>query len=177
MPTTPAPDLATLFAHEKAVLAAWCAILRTALSGAGVTVGTLYKTDLDAEGNIIGKSTPFVDVVLTNPVPTGHLMAMADESGRYDAWQGNLETTLVTTRGKDSEQAATILGEIRELAQRAFTLFDREVMPYHGIGLFREAGGGVRTDQTQRLDLTTLLFTVRWNVLPAAWPEGLILQQ
>src|SRR5205085_10957307 len=150
MPTT-APDLAALTSHEKYLPPAWAAILTAGLIDFGVSVGILFKTDLDADGNIIGKSTPFIDVVLTNVAPTGRKAIMEDGTERYDAWQGTMETTLVTTRGKDSEQTADILGIIRDLAERS--LFDAEILPYHSVRLFRLAGGTPRIDQTQRLDL------------------------
>jgi hypothetical protein len=165
---TPAPDLQTLLDYEGQILPAWIKILKAA----DITnVDQPFSQPRDSEGNLIPKSTPFVDVILSDVTPTGHQHPLPDGSASmWDAWQGTLACRVYTTRGVDSPQQARILATIRLVAQQCWQFFNSELLPYHRVGLLKEAGGGPGVDPVQRLDYTEQRFLIKFNVHPDAWP-------
>jgi hypothetical protein len=162
---TPAPDLATLLSYESHLEPAFCAILKAA----GIRAAPAFHVELDAEGKIVLKETPFVDVILTAVTPTGHKVIMADRTERYDAWQGTIAAKLVTTRGKDSDQQPALLGTIRTVAREPEFNFS---LDYHSVRTVRESGFTRGIDTINRLDWSEIIFAVNFTILGTAWTAG-----
>jgi hypothetical protein len=165
-----APDLQTLLAYEAQILPAFLSILKAV----GVNnADQPFNQPLDDEDKPVPKSTPFVDVFLRDIAPTEHKRPMADGSQMYDAWQGTLECRIYTVRGVDSTQQSSIAAGIRLAAQQSCSLFNNgELLPYHRVGLLKEAGGGPGIEPDQRLDFMAILFRIRFNIFPGAWPPA-----
>jgi hypothetical protein len=163
----PAPDLKTLLDFEGQILPAWIQILKAADVE---NVDQPFTQPLDAEGKLVPKTTPCVDVILSGVTETGHKHILPDGSEMWDAWQGTLACRVYTVRGVDSAQQSRILSTVRLVAQQCWNLFNTELLPYHGVGLLKLSGGGPGVDPVQRLDYTEVLYLIKFNVRPDAWP-------
>jgi hypothetical protein len=162
-----APDLPTLLDYEGQILPAFIRILKAADIA---NVDQPFNQPRASEGNLVPKTTPCVDVILSDVTPTGHQHPLPDGSSMWDAWQGMLSCRVYTVRGVDSAQQSRILATIRLVAQQCWQLFNSELLPYHRVGLLKEAGGAPGVDPVQRLDYTELRFQIKFNVHPDAWP-------
>lgn len=170
----PAPDLQTLLSYETWIEPAWI----TLLAAEGLRAAQEFSEEFDADGNVIGKTTPFVDVLLTNVVPTGHKRLCEflppDDDGNFpqmwDAWSGQLVSKVVTVRGRNSNQQAPMLGLIRLIAQQSYTRFTAANLPYHAVGMLKESGLTRGVDAAQSLDWSELRHTIFFNVRVDAWP-------
>jgi hypothetical protein len=167
-------DIQTLLSYESFIEPAWISLL----AAEGLTAAQEFSEQFDADGNLIGKVTPFVDVLLTNVIPTGHkrivtsLPAGADGQfpEMYDAWSGQLVSKVVTVRGRNSAQQAPMLGLIRMIAQQSYTRFNETNLPYHAVGMLKESGLTRGVELEQSLDWSELRHTIFFNILPGALP-------
>ena len=163
MPT--APDIKTLLSYEAELEPAICA----ALKADGVNAAQRFSEKLDADGKVIPKVTPFVDVQLSG-APTTH-KHLLDGVEIYDAWEGSCKFRVCTTRGQDSVQHAGILGQIRStMLQHASKI----TAPYHEFRKFKETGEVQKSvEEENGLDISEMTFAVYVNVRAGVWPASL----
>lgn len=155
----PAPSVAVLLAYESQIEPAWVSILQAAGLNA-------MQEFVD-----LSKVTPYVDVSLTNVVPTGQRQ-IYQGTEHYSAWTGTLNTRVVTQRGKNSDQHAAILGKIRILVTDFWNQFTPALLPWHQVRVLKEAhlDRGIEADRL--LDWSLIGLQINFAVRPDAWPFG-----
>jgi hypothetical protein len=164
-----APDIKTLLSYEAQLEPAVSAVL----VADGVNASQRFAEERDAQGAIILKQTPFVDVLLSG-APTGHKHVL-DGVEIYDAWEGTCKFRVNTTRGQDSDQHAGILGQIRFTMLQYASKITAQLAPYHEFRKFKETGEVQRTvDEENRLDISEISFAVYFNVRAGVWPVALL---
>jgi hypothetical protein len=158
----PAPTIAALLAGDITIEEVWAGILTAALAGTGVTAAIAFSAGT--------KSSPYVDVMfedtnradreLSFPVPGSN----PPRSVKYHpVTMGTLLTTVNTVRGVDSDQQKLIIGTVRACAEDFAALFNTDVLPFHGINLFKEVGKKQYVDTENRLDKTELRHRLHFN--------------
>jgi hypothetical protein len=157
----PASTVAELLAGDITIEEAWAAILNRALAGSGATAAIAFSDST--------KSTPYVEIEFEETQVTDHVHIYNGFQYR-DVTRGTLVARICTTRGVDSDQQKTILGQVRAAAQDWRAQFNTDALPYWGINLFNEVGLKRYVDPENRVDKTELRYHVHFNIRPAAWP-------
>ena len=182
MPTPvlgPAPDLATLFRYEEAIERAVVSVLTAA------QISAFRSRDLAKA------KSPYVGVKLMSAGATGHASTKIPGFVTFDAWAGSLLLTATTNRADPAQAPVTVgpigtpfnvdhgpdthamlLGQLR-VAMLYATASLTETNPflqYHYVQQILEAGVAARVDQDADLDISPLLYTVKFGIRGTAWP-------
>lgn len=158
------PTIADLLAGDITIEELWSAIL----TAAGLNAAIAFSDST--------KSTPYTEVEFEEIAFTDHVFPYTvPESDppriiKYNTVAiGSLVTRICTTRGKNSTAQKSMVGIARACAGDFAALFHTDVLPWHGINLFKEIGLKRYIDPDDRLDKTELRHRVHFNVRPDAW--------
>jgi hypothetical protein len=155
------PNIETLLAYEDSIEPAWIRLI----ADAGINAYPEFSS--------VVKATPYVDVQLTDVVPTAHRHPFANGEMVVDAWTGSLKCTVNTLRQKNSDRQTFILGSIRVIAMRYRHEFPRALVPWHSVQLTKETALGRGADRENDIDWSEIRFALHFSVRPDAWPYAL----
>jgi hypothetical protein len=159
-----APTIADLLAGDIAIEEVWRDILNAAGLRAAIAFSDLTKT------------TPYAEIEFEEIAATEHTFSYTVPGSnparivKYNTVAiGSLVTRFCTTRGTNSQSQKSMVGKGRACAGDFAALFNTDVLPWHGINLFKEIGLKRYIDPDDRLDKTELRHRVHFNVRPDAW--------
>ncbi len=154
-----------IYGYDEAIETAWMNILQGAFDTEFVE-----PPQVAIEQSDVQKTTPFVDIQIrdVSAYNQTHLIASVPY---YNAWSAHLVSRVTTARGKNSDQQASIIGKIRaQAANWRELLTPVEILPYHSVLEFKDAGlhRGLIIDQL--LDWSEVIILVKFGVRATAWP-------
>lgn len=165
----PAPTIAALLAGDITIEEVWAAILNAAAAGASRLNAAIAFSDST-------RLTPYTDIEFEEIAATDHVFnytVPGSDPPRTVVYHpvkiGTLVTRFCTTRGTNSDRQKLMVGTARACAGDFAALFNTDVLPWHGINLFKEIGLKRFIEPEQRLDITELRHRVHFNVRSDAW--------
>jgi hypothetical protein len=161
MPTPTIPDL---LAGDITIEEVWRDILRAAKLNAFITFsdGTKLTPYVEIEFEETAASDRYWDYTVPGSDPVRVVS--------YPwVFNGSLVTRICTTPGRNSAQQRSIIGTVRSCAGDFAALFNTDVLPWHGINLFKESGKKCYVDPEELLHKTELRHRVHYNVRSTSW--------
>ncbi len=111
---------------------------------------------------------PYIEVTLTNVVPTGHEYPWKERENLPAGWKATLISRIVTRRGVNSDKHREMVGRVRLTIQRYRELFKESILPHHQVMLMREATLTRGVDELD--DWSEIHAEVTFYVRDNAWP-------
>jgi hypothetical protein len=159
-----APTVADFLAGDFKIKNIWRDILRSA------------KLNAFARFDVGTKQTPYVEILFEETAATDHTYRYTVPGSDpprvivyHPVKNGSLSTTVCTTPGRNSDKQELIVGTIRACAEDFAALFNTDVLPWHGINLFKEASLKEYVDTEELLDKTELRHHIHFNVRSTSW--------
>ncbi len=155
-----------IFNYETAIEEAWVTVLKKA-----------GQQNVYVEHSDENKTTPWIDVELTNVVPTGRQFILYPDrqlwAQPYDMWSAQLVSKVVTFRGRNSDQHRAMLARIRVETFLFADRFSPAILPYHKIVQMKESGLRRGFDNATSLDWSEVAAEIKFWVNSDAWPVSL----
>lgn len=128
--------------------------------------------------SVLEAETPWGEVSLNTGATSEHKHNAINGRGIHDFWVSQIEFTIRTSREYDSvnpqgRQHKRMIGKVRALCSMpviAAEWMSTDAGDLYAIADIRETGSSRAVDEDNKLDITTISFSIKHNARPDAWP-------